>query len=123
MTRILWLMFLLHIVDDFVLQPICLSKLKQRDWWQKNAPNSFYKNDYKIALGIHALSWSIMIHLPLFLIGSEIALGVSILSNGVIHYITDDFKANKKKINLQIDQSIHLLQIFITWSLFILCYT
>ena len=27
-------MILLHIIDDFVLQPICLSKLKQKSFWE-----------------------------------------------------------------------------------------
>ena len=63
-------MLLCHIIDDFVFQPICLSKLKQRDWWERNVGNEeygmplLYKNDYKAALIIHSLSWAIMINLP-----------------------------------------------------------
>ena len=26
-------MLLAHVLDDFVLQPQCLSDLKQKDWW------------------------------------------------------------------------------------------
>lgn len=30
-------MILLHIIDDFVLQPISLSKLKQKTFWECNS--------------------------------------------------------------------------------------
>ena len=33
--KILLFMILLHIIDDFVLQPISLSNLKQKKWWKK----------------------------------------------------------------------------------------
>lgn len=114
-------MLLLHVIDDFVLQPVCLSKLKQRSWWIEKLPQheayGKYRNDYRAALCMHALSWSIMINLPLFLIASDLAVGISVLLNFIIHYIIDDLKANKHKINLQQDQSIHIIQIFITWIL------
>lgn len=116
--KILLLMILCHVIDDFVFQPICLSKLKQKDWWEKNAPDSLYKNDYKAALCMHSISWAIMIHLPLFLYVSGIALGISVLFNFLIHYIVDDAKANKKMISLQDDQSIHLMQISLTCLIF-----
>lgn len=28
------LSILLHIIDDFIFQPICLSKLKQKKYWE-----------------------------------------------------------------------------------------
>lgn len=125
---VLSLMILLHIIDDFVLQPISLSKLKQKDWWVEECKKlkidySKYKTDYITALLIHSLSWSIMIHLPImFIYGiNDLFLFLSILANSIIHMIIDDLKANKKKINLDIDQSIHLLQIIITFIIF-LCY-
>lgn len=65
MFRILLLMILCHIVDDFVAQPVCLAKLKQRQWWIDNGhTDPKYKDDYKTALLIHSISWSIMVHLP-----------------------------------------------------------
>lgn len=123
MIKILSLMMLLHIIDDFVLQPICLSKLKQRKWWEENIKGSSelkkYKDDYITALIIHSLSWSIMIHLPLFLIiTNEIWLSISIAINMIIHCVVDDLKANYKKINLTEDQSVHMIQILITFLLF-----
>ncbi len=112
--KILLLMMLFHIIDDFVLQSASLGKLKQRDWWKQNAPDKLYENDYKAALCIHALSWAIMIHLPLMFSVKGWLLGISVLINGAIHYIVDDLKANKHKLNLSQDQAIHFLQIFIT---------
>ena len=118
---ILFLMILCHIIDDFVLQPICLSKLKQKSWWDENCHGKQYKNDYKMALFIHCLSWSIMVHLPImFLLPYGWILSLSILINTCIHYIVDDLKANKYKINLITDQSIHFIQIILTFIIFIL---
>lgn len=117
------LMILCHIIDDFVLQPICLSKLKQESWWLKQEEYcSKYKDDYKTALGIHSMSWSAMIHLPImfFLDVSGVFLFISFVVNAFIHYLVDDAKANKKKINLCVDQHIHFAQLFIT--LFLWCF-
>ena len=121
-TEVFFLMILFHIIDDFVLQTVCLSKLKQQSFWTTNAPNKMYKNDYKMALFIHSLSWSIMIHVPimLWMEHNVILLMITIPINTIIHYIVDDLKANKYTINLVTDQSIHLLQIFITHILTVL---
>lgn len=114
-------MILLHIIDDFVLQPICLSKLKQKSFWETYVKdNERYKFDYKVALVIHALSWSIMIHLPLMVIGvSEYGILLSVILNTFIHAWIDDEKANKLNITLFEDQFIHLIQIGITWAFLI----
>jgi hypothetical protein len=115
--KILFLMMLFHIIDDFVFQPICLSKLKQNDVWKNSPP--MYKNDYIMALFIHALSWSIMIHLPLFIFCIPWwVLILTISSNLVVHMIVDDLKANLKTINLVQDQSIHLIQIILTFVIY-----
>ena len=51
--KIILLMILLHIIDDFVLQPISLSKLKQKSFWELYLKDSeLYKNDY---LAIHLM--------------------------------------------------------------------
>jgi len=117
MITVLFLMILCHIIDDFVLQPVCLSNLKQKSWWGEHCNGKQYRNDYKMALFIHSLSWSIMIHLPIILlyICNSWVLSFSILINMIIHYIVDDLKANKYKINLVIDQTIHFIQIILTF--------
>jgi len=111
-------MLLCHIIDDFVLQPVCLSKLKQKEVWKDY--NEMYKNDYKMALAMHSISWSIMIMLPVILLTDicQIPLLLLTIINAGIHYTADDAKANKMKINLIQDQSIHLMQIIMT---FIIC--
>ena len=118
--KILLFMILLHIIDDFVLQPISLSNLKQKKWWEKQEGYSDkYKDDYKVALAIHSISWSIMIHIPLVIMFpslGQLALLVSFIVNAVIHYFIDDLKANKLKINLFEDQMVHFCQICTTLS-------
>lgn len=118
--KILLLMLLCHIIDDFVLQPICLSKLKQKDWWEKHIyENVMYKDDYKMALFIHSMSWSIMISLPiiLFIDFPDYLLFTMFVINLLIHYYIDDLKANKLSINLMADQFIHMLQIVFYWAI------
>ena len=122
-VKVLLLMFLFDIIDDFVLQPICLSKLKQKRYWieeckKYNLNISKYDTDYITALLIHGLSWSIMIHVPLMFLGGirdDFFLLLSVLFNAVIHAFIDNLKANKLKINLDVDQCLHVLQIVITW--------
>ena len=119
MVYVFLIMILLHIIDDFVLQPICLSKLKQKTFWEPYVKdNEKYKFDYKVALVIHALSWAIMIHLPLmFIVRNEILVLISVIINATIHAYIDDEKANKLNITLLEDQLIHLIQIGVTWAL------
>lgn len=119
--KIVLFMILFHIIDDFVLQPISLSNLKQKKWWEKQEGYSDkYKDDYKVALAIHSISWSIMIHIPLVIMFpslGQLALLISFIVNAVIHYFIDDLKANKLKINLFEDQMIHFCQIYTTLSI------
>ena len=118
--KIVLFMILFHIIDDFVLQPISLSNLKQKKWWEKQEGYSDkYKDDYKVALAIHSISWSIMIHIPLVIMFpslGQLALLISFIVNTVIHYYIDDLKANKLKINLFEDQMVHFWQICTTLS-------
>lgn len=116
---ILLTMIFCHIVDDYYLQSI-LAKLKQKDWWARHAPDRLYKHDYIIGLAMHAFSWAFMIMLPIaiylsFAIGWVFILVFVI--NLVIHAVVDDLKANKKVINLVHDQTLHILQIIITFTL------
>ena len=126
--KVFLLMILCHIIDDFVFQPICLSNLKQKNYWERlckeqNADIEKYKYDYIAGLIMHALSCSIMILLPvIFLLptGSSIAIIGCIIINGLVHAYVDDLKANKFELNLIEDQSIHFIQIFITFIIIIL---
>lgn len=122
MISILLIMIFLHILDDFVLQTICLSKLKQKNWWITECNKSSisfekYKYDYLVALLMHTLSWSIIIHIPIMMCYeiSDFKLFLSVLINSMIHFTIDDLKANRGQINLVYDQLIHLIQIIITF--------
>lgn len=118
MTIVFFLMLLLHILDDFVLQSASLSKLKQAKTWEA-APRK-YIHDYIAALVIHGLSWSIMIHLPLMYmqlkynyINGSLFIFISVIFNGLCHARVDHAKANEKTINLVTDQLCHLFQILL----------
>ena len=121
---ILLTMLFCHIIDDFYLQGI-LASMKQKMWWRKQEQyKEKYRCDYIVALIIHSFSWVFMIMLPIA-IYLKFNLGWLYLAypiNLTIHAIVDDLKANKLKINLIIDQSIHILQIIIIWIIFAICY-
>lgn len=121
------LMIFCHIVDDYYLQG-WLASGKQRKWWEENAPDSFYKNDYKAALVAHAFSWSFCINLPMlaYAVYSHnlnpflLVYMISLILNMAIHALVDNMKANRHEINLIADQSIHLIQIFITFVVYLM---
>ena len=126
--KIALLIFMLfaHIVNDYYLQG-WLASAKTKNWWKKNAPDKLYSKDYIMALFCHSLSWSIMIFLPVLIYSliNNINLNwfyLAIPINLIIHAIVDDLKANKFKINLIVDQSIHFIQIIITWVIFLFIY-
>ena len=126
MIALLVFMLLAHIVDDYYLQG-WLASAKQKKWWEKNAPDNLYRFDYIMALFCHALSWSITTFLPILIYSlcTNTALNwfyLAIPVNLIIHAIVDNLKANKSKINLIIDQSIHFVQIIVTWLLFVCLY-
>lgn len=117
---ILLLMVFLHILDDYGLQAPCLCNLKQRSYWEANAPSPLYKYDYLWALLMHSFSWTFMIMLPIAWVMSfniTIAFICVFIANVGIHALTDHLKANEYKINLWEDQVIHIGQILITSTL------
>lgn len=112
-------MIFCHIVDDYYLQGL-LANLKQKSWWEKQAPDEMYKHDYLMALLMHSMSWAFMIMLPLlvyFRFDPPKLFLILWLANTAIHFVVDDLKANKRKINLIQDQTVHMVQIFITAAL------
>lgn len=121
-TILLYTMVFLHIVDDYYLQGI-LAQIKQKSWWEKNAPDPLYKNDYKVALIEHAFSWTFMIMLPItiiMIINNNILIipwTVAFVFNWIIHGWTDHLKANVHNISLVFDQVVHICQIIATLSL------
>lgn len=120
-TFIFLLMIFCHIVDDYYLQG-WLASAKQKKYWEENAPDKMYKHDYIWALIMHSFSWAFMVMLPVaffmkFNIDNHFV--VMFLWNIGVHALTDNAKANEKKINLIKDQIIHLLQIAATFMVLI----
>ena len=136
---ILFLMLLMHYIEDFHLQG-CLANLKQKKWWEKQISNidmhshyilehSIYRNDYKMSLFAHSIENALFVMLPL-IIDMLISEFIHCLQNTwilfipstilicVSHYLIDDSKANKMKINLIQDQLYHLCIILLIF----LCY-
>ena len=132
LTKILLLlvMIYLHIVDDYRHQGI-LAQMKQKSYWEENAPDKMYRYDYMMALFMHSFSWTFMIMLvpaiySLYFndgFGDQNTTVMTLLAFFVLnlfdHMVVDNAKANLKYINLIMDQSIHLLQIILTWFVFI----
>lgn len=124
---ILWIcMVFFHILDDFVLQG-WLAQAKQKKFWQENAPDKLYRNDYKIALLIHGFSWACSVHIPVLLFCGMFERSIPFLTwfimfncHWLIHSYVDNLKANKHKINLIQDQLIHIGQISLMWLAYIL---
>lgn len=115
---ILLAMFFCHIVDDFCLQVSWLSNGKQKQWWEKVAPDPLYRYDYLAALAIHCISWSFMVLFPVAVANHfyvDTRFLVVFVVNAVIHGIVDNIKANHHKINLITDQSIHAVQIILAF--------
>lgn len=119
---ILLAMIFLHIIDDYKIQGI-LASMKQKKWWEEQKEyKSMYRYDYIPALIEHSFSWTFMIMLPIavmlrFNIGWWL---VAYIVNAAIHAFVDNLKANKFKINLVADQTIHIIQIVVTWLIFIM---
>lgn len=123
-----FIMFWLHLIDDFHLQGL-LGDLKQKSWWEKNYPNKLYKYDWEFALFEHSFSWSFTTHIPLLIISLYsyyanrycYALWVyvwCIVFNTVFHMIIDNNKANKLEISLSTDQMLHIAQIVISLTMY-----
>lgn len=120
-------MIFLHIVDDYYLQG-WLASAKQKSYWEKNAPDELYKHDYIMALFMHSFSWAFMIMVvpSVYTLinttntnNASLMIALFFLINLCIHMVVDNSKANLKKINLVQDQLCHLVQILITWGVFV----
>lgn len=118
---ILLAMIFLHIIDDYKLQGI-LASMKQKKWWEEQKEyKKLYRHDYIPALIEHSFSWTFMIMLPIAIV-LHFNIGwwaIAYIVNMIVHAFVDDLKANKFKINLVIDQTIHIVQIVVTWLVFI----
>lgn len=119
---ILFVMIFCHIADDYYLQGI-LANMKQKSFWQENAPGRLYRNDWRAALFTHAFSWTFTVMLipTLVFLRGEISAGWVIIfaANTAVHAFVDNLKANKRLINLICDQTIHVVQVVGMWYYFV----
>lgn len=119
---VLLAMIFLHIIDDYKLQGI-LASMKQKKWWEEQKEyKKLYKYDYIPALIEHSFSWTFMIMFPIAIV-LHFDIGwwaIAYVVNMIVHAFVDNLKANKFKINLVIDQTIHIAQIVVTWLIFIM---
>ena len=141
---IYWLCFLCHVFADFWFQIGChLNDFKRKLWWDAQlesmefhetlngrtieekeaddrARRKKYKNDYHIAMLLHAFSWSIITFLPLLIVyygkfgKYDWGMTVVICINTMIHSWIDHAKCNTQTINLLTDQILHYVQIVAT---------
>lgn len=119
-TFLLLLMLFLHIFADFHMQGN-LALWKQQSWWQQNRPQGMYQNDYLVALILHSFEWVFFIMLPVAIrYGTDGMFLVVFVSNLIVHAFVDNAKANWHMLNLIQDQVIHLMQIILTYTIFIL---
>lgn len=127
-TILFFVMFWLHLIDDFHLQGF-LGDLKQKSWWKKNYPDKLYEYDWMFALFEHSFSWAFTTHIPLLALsvysyyanGYYYALWVyvwCIVFNTAFHMIVDNSKANKLEISLSTDQMLHIAQIVISLTMY-----
>ena len=112
-------MIFCHCFADYFLQGI-LASMKQKRWWAKQAPNisefekSKYTNDYKAALIAHSIEWTFVVQ-SYYAFAQGLMYLLLLIYNAIAHYVIDDYKANKHKINLIQDQRLHLIQILLSW--------
>lgn len=110
--RTIILMMLGHLVADYTLQG-WLADAKQIKWWRKNTSDEKYRHDWIAGLLCHSLYWSILACLPLY---CSKWFPLAVLVNAAVHAVVDHLKCNEMKINLVEDQSLHLIQIMVTYA-------
>lgn len=110
MLTVLLLMLAMHVIEDFHLQGR-MADMKQRSWWSQYP--EMYDRDYIAVLILHGMEWSVLVSLPLLLVtGLDMppAVVLAIVANGLIHAYVDDLKANRLRIDLITDQTVHIIQ-------------
>ena len=118
MTKIFLFCLGLHFLVDYTLQG-WLAQAKCRAWWQEHAPQALYKRDWMCALMCHSIYWTLVTFAPVIWLWEDrpYALCLILGFNACLHALIDDLKANAYKINLWVDQLLHLGQILITVGL------
>lgn len=109
------LMILGHLIADYPLQGI-LAQLKQKSFWSKYGPK--YRDDYIPALLGHSVMWGIIVFLPILYFWGDYLHWwqyLNLIQLICFHFVIDDLKANRGKINLIQDQFFHFCQICLAY--------
>ncbi len=117
MIRIFFVMLLLHVVTEFVLQPVALLRLKQKTYWEQPEHPNGGKDASAMAIAINTILWSVMIMLPLMYYSTEgdLILLLVFLVNMLVHAYIDEYTTNRHKLTFVTAQSLYLLQLTITF--------
>ena len=117
MIRIFFVMLLLHVVAEFVLQPVALLRLKQKTYWEQPEHPNGGKDASAMAIALYAILWSVMIMLPLMYYSTEgdLILLLVFLFNMLAHAYIDEYATNRHKLSFVMSQSLYLLQLTITF--------
>ena len=147
MIVVLFFMVLMHIIEDFHLQGI-MGNMKMKSWWAKSFQKVYAKTDnpeqekwvkeyqkktqfdYVSVLLLHGFEWSMFIHIPVLAVywftqgvvfdsTFMYVLCAVIFIQGLVHSVVDDRKANRLGISLVTDQSIHLIQILVSYLILV----
>ena len=128
------IMVFAHIIEDFHIQGI-LAKMKQRDWWYDQYAEVSHKHpdadmsdimdkygsDFQVALIVHGFEWAFIVGIPLMLMyGLTLGGFCAMMLMASIHCMIDDQKCNAFRINLIIDQALHLVQIIIYYLMWVM---
>ena len=110
-------MLLLHVVAEFVLQPVALLRLKQKTYWEQPEHPNGGKDASAMAIALYAILWSVMIMLPLMYYSTEgdLILLLVFLFNMLAHAYIDEYATNRHKLSFVMSQSLYLLQLTITF--------
>lgn len=116
-TFILLSIIFCHVIADFHIQNSFMAKFKQKEEWRGYGKE--YADDWIAVLAVHAFSWSFFTFLPLlyYVYTKDITFSIWAIVvgvNAVIHFIVDDQKCNRFKIDLIQDQGLHIIQIVLT---------
>ena len=94
--------------------------MKKRSFWKEQGDK--YKYDYIPALLAHSFSWTFCVMLPIAVVSYPLTtmFYIMFVLNTAIHALIDHNKANTGKLNLVQDQTLHIVQIAITFIVSIL---
>lgn len=112
-------MLFCHCIADFILQTKFIARAKSIEYW-KNNKNAKSKYEFISVLIVHSFMWALCIHFPIILLlqYNETMLFSSIIINTIFHFIIDHLKCNMHLIDLNQDQTFHLIQIALTRLMF-----